>query len=441
MPTNLLTMVECKNSVCKGVAIRKLHDGGGLYLWVFPDGKKYWRMRYSIAGKEKSLSLGVFPRVGLKDAREKRDGIHRHLTNRRDPSAERKSEERKRRLAHANSFEAVAVEWCEKRRHTWVPHHAKDVERRLQNNVFPIIGDRPISQIEAPELLEAIRKIESRGSFDLAHRVLQVCGQVFRYGIYTSRCTRDLSVELRGALAPHVKKNQAAVRPEELPNLLRAIAGYEVLGDRQTMLALQLLALTFVRTNELIGATWPEINLNESVWTIPAESMKMRQEHVVPLSTQAAKILGMLKPLTGSSRFLFPGRNVAKPISNNTLLFALYRLGYKGIMTGHGFRAVASTILNESGFRSDVIERQLAHCERNAIRGAYNRAEYLPERRTMMQWWADYVDSATNPSKERAASKNPNRLKSKKRAAPVQQHRHGANHSRLIGGSHGYSKP
>jgi integrase len=242
-------------------------------------------------------------------------------------------------------------------------------------------------------LLQTVRKIEARGAYDLAHRVLQVCGQVFRYGIATGRCTRNLSTDLRGALTPHKKQHQAAVRPEELPELLRVIAKYDETGDKQTRLALQLLTQTFVRTNELIGAEWAEFDLSNAFWIIPAGRMKMKAEHVVPLSKQAVFILTELKNISGSSRFVFPGRNRDKPISNNTMLFALYRLGYKGKMTGHGFRAVASTILNEAGFNPDVIERQLAHCERNEVRGAYNRAEYLPERKRMMQYWAEYLES------------------------------------------------
>jgi len=219
-----------------------------------------------------------------------------------------------------------------------------------------------------------------------------VCGQVFRYGIATGRCSRNLAADLRGALTPYKKKHQAAVRPEEFPVLLRAIAGYEDIGDKQTRLALQLLALTFTRTNELIGATWAEFDIDAAIWTVPAERMKMKTEHVVPLSKQAIAILEELKVIGGGSRFVFPGRNRDRPISNNTMLFALYRLGYKGRMTGHGFRAVASTMLNEKGFRADVIERQLAHSERDEVRGAYNRAEYLPERKKMMQQWANYLD-------------------------------------------------
>jgi integrase len=392
MATNLLSAAHCKNANSNGAGIRKLSDGDGLYLWVYLDSRKYWRLRYWQAGKEKSLSLGVYPLVSLSDARKKRDELRKQLQAGLDPSAERKATNLRKELAAENSFEAVAREWYGKQLHTWVPHHASDVKRRLENNIFPGICKRPIDEIQAPELLITIRTIETRGAYDLAHRVLQVCGQVFRYGIATGRCTRNLSTDLRGALTPHKKQHQAAVRPEELPELLRAIARYDETGSEQTRLALQLLAQTFVRTNELIGAEWAEFDMNNALWIIPSGRMKMKAEHVVPLSTQAVLILAELKEISGSSRFVFPGRNRDKPISNNTMLFALYRLGYKGKMTGHGFRAVASTILNETGFNPDVIERQLAHCERNEVRGAYNRAEYLSERKRMMQHWADHLD-------------------------------------------------
>lgn len=389
----MLTDPKCKNAKAEGRAVRKLPDVGGLQLWVYPDGRKYWRLRYWIAGKEKSLSLGVYPDVSLEEARARRDAERKRLDSGLDPSAERRAQKLRARTAAENSFEAVAREWYQKQVHTWVPGHACDVLRRLETNAFPFIGRRPISELEAPELLAAMRQIEERGAYDLAHRVLQVCGQVFRYGIATGRCSRDVAADLRGALTPHQKKHQAAVRPEELPELLRAINTYESVGDKQTMLALQLLVLTFVRTNELIGATWAEFDMDAGIWAIPAQRMKMNAEHVVPLSRHSLAILQDLRAIGGGSRFVFPGRNRDKPISNNTMLFALYRLGYKGKMTGHGFRAVASTILNEQGWRPDVIERQLAHCERNEVRGAYNRAEYLPERMKMMQAWADYVDA------------------------------------------------
>jgi integrase len=400
MQQNWLSDRKCKNAKCpSGQSVAKLHDGGGLYLWTFPNGRKYWRLRYTLAGKEKSLSLGVYPYVPLADARGKRDGVQQQRHAGLDPSRERKTEKRNKKLAAANSFESVALEWLTKQENACSPKHVATLKHRLEVDVFPTLGDRPIAEIDAPELLSAMRVIESRGSFDLAHRVLQVCGQIFRYGIATGRCTRNLSLDLRGALTPHVKGRQNAVRPEELPALVKAIATYDTLGDKQTRLALQLLALTFVRTGELIGAEWSEVDVDNGMWTIPAERMKMKAEHLVPLSRQALALLAEMKPISGTSRFVFPGRNPAVPMSNNTMLFALYRLGFKGRMSGHGFRAVASTILNESGLWSaDAIERQLAHCERNAVRGAYNRAEYLPERKRMMQWWGDYVDAAANQS-------------------------------------------
>jgi integrase len=369
----------------------RLFDGGGMYLEIAPSGGKWWRFKYRFDGKEKRLSLGVFPDVALAAARKRRDEARELIADGKDPGAQRKAAKREAEGRAANSFEAVAREWYAKQSHTWVTTHANDVLRRLEGNLFPEIGDKPIAELEAPDLLAAVQRIEERGARDLAHRVLQVAGQVLRYGIATGRCKRDLSADLKGALAPHKSKHQAAVTAEELPELLRAIDGYGELGDKLTGYALRLLALTFVRTGELIGAQWQEFDLDAAVWIIPAERMKMKTEHVVPLSRQAVEILRELQAIGGGSRYVFPGRNPDKPISNNTMLFALYRLGYKGKMTGHGFRAVASTILNEAGFRPDVIERQLAHCERNDIRGAYNRAEYLPERRKMMQQWADML--------------------------------------------------
>jgi len=250
--------------------------------------------------------------------------------------------------------------------------------------------------VTAPILLATARKIEHRGAHDLAHRMLAVAGQVFRYAIATGRCERDPTPDLRGALTTHTPKNQNAIKAEELPALLRAIDGYDAIGDRQTALALRLLCLTFVRTSELIGATWDEFRDLDGAaptWEIPAERMKMKAAHVVPLAPQAVAILRELQGIGGGSRFILPGRNMDKPISNNTLLFALYRLGYKGKMTGHGFRAVASSALNEAGYRPDVIERQLAHKEPNKVRAAYNRTEYLPERRKMMRQWAGMADA------------------------------------------------
>lgn len=374
---------------------QRLWDGGGLYLEIAPTGGKLWRLKYRYLGKEKLLALGKWDVVTLRDARELRDEWKKILAKGLDPSAVRKKSKLEAQHRAANSFEAAAREWYSKHAKVWVPHHAADVLRRLESNLFPDLGRRPLAEISAPELLAAVRKVEQRGAYDLAHRMLQVASQVFRYGVATGRCERDPAPDLRGALTPHKARNQAAVKPEELPELLRAIQSYDRVGDRQTALALRLLALTFVRTGELIGATWAEFELEGKipVWIVPAERMKMRTEHVVPLSKQALEVLRELRTLAGESRYILPGRNPDKTISDNTLLYALYRLGYKSRMTGHGFRAIASTLLNEAGFRADVIERQLAHCERNDVRGAYNRAEYLQERRAMMQQYADMLDA------------------------------------------------
>lgn len=393
-----LTATAIKNAK-PGLKPKRLHDTGGLYLEVAPSGGKWWRLAYRHEGKRKLLSLGTFPDVLLEKARRRRDEARTLIADGIDPAAQRKADKRTAAGRAANSFEAVAREWYKKQAHIWVANHATDVLRRLEANLFPDLGELPIAEVDAPKLLAAVRKIESRGAHDLAHRVLQVASQVFRYGVATGRCARDPAPDLRGALTPHVKKHQAAVTPDELPALLRAIRGYHTIGDRLTGLGLEMLALTFVRTNELIGAKWDEIDLDGATWIIPAERMKVPAEHVVPLSRQAIAVLRELRALGGGSRFVFPGRNPDKPISNNTLLFALYRLGYKSRMTGHGFRAVASTMLNESGFRPDVIERQLAHTEPNAVRAAYNRSTLLPERRKMMQQWADMLDALVEGAK------------------------------------------
>jgi integrase len=383
---------------------QRLWDSGGLYVEIAPAGGKWWRWKYRHGGKEKRIGFGTFPAVSIRMAREARDDARKLLNAGTDPSAQRQKEKRDRRSAEADGFEAIAREWFDKHSRVWTKKHADDVLRRLEANLFPEIGDRPIAEVadNPPLLLAAVRKVESRGALDLAHRMLGVAGQVCRYAIASGRCARDPSRDLRGALIPHVRRHQAAVNPKELPALLREIDGYDKIGDLQTKLALRLLCLTFVRTNELIGARWTEfadLDGKAPTWTIPAERMKMKAEHVVPLSRQAVDVLRDLRSIAGDSEFVLPGRNRDKPISNNTLLFALYRLGYKGKMTGHGFRAVASSMLNEAGHRADVIERQLAHKEPNKIRNAYNRAEYLPERRKMMQQWADTLAALANGAK------------------------------------------
>jgi integrase len=386
-----LTVTAVRNTKPEKKPLR-LYDSDGMYLEITPAGGRWWRLAYRFGGKRKLLSLGTFPDVTLPEARERRDDARKLIAKKIDPSAQRKAEKGDQKVRNANSFEAVAREWYGRHSPTWVATHSTDVLRRLEGNLFDEIGDKPVAEITAPVLLAAIRKIEARGAHDLAHRVLGVAGQVFRYAVATGRCERDPSGDLRGALTPHKRRNQAAVTAEELPDLLRKIAAYGEIGDKLTAAALRLLALTFVRTGELVGATWDEIDIESAVWIVPPTRMKMGNEHVVPLSRQAIEVLKAIPRIDGS-RYVFPGRDPDKPMSNNTMLFALYRLGYKHKMTGHGFRAVASTMLNEAGFRPDVIERQLAHVERNAVRAAYHRAEYLQERQAMMQQWADMLDA------------------------------------------------
>jgi integrase len=396
MKNTPLTALEVKNAATvDGQTIRKLHDGGGLYLWVRDDGSKAWRMRFWVAGKEKSLSLGTYPKVSLGEARLKREELQKQINAGLDPSQERKTKKIADKKAVENTFEVVAREWYGRQINQWVHSHAIDVKRRLEADLFPSLGKRPIGKITAEELLLTVRKIEARGAHDLAHRVLQVSGQVFRYGIGTSRCLRDWSQDLKGTLTAPERHHQPSVDVKELPDLLRAIAGYEALGgDKQTRLGLLLLALVFTRTNELIAATWDEFDIKNALWCVPASRMKMKRDHLVPLSKQALEILAELKTMAGDSPWILPGRSNLKPISNNTLLYGLYRAGFKGRMTGHGFRSVASTILHESNeFSSDWIEMQLAHIEGNSSKAAYNKAMYLPGRRVMMQWYADQLEA------------------------------------------------
>jgi integrase len=370
----------------------KMMDGRGLFLLLTPSGGRWWRFRYAFAGKEKLLSLGTYPEVSLKAAREARDDARKLVAKGTDPSAARQEEKRALREAAANDFETVAREWLETVKARWVPVYHADTLKRFKAFVFPAIGRDPIASVTAPGLLALLRKIEARGTLVTAHKVLHACGQVFRYGLATGRCERNPAVDLRGALKALPRpKHMAALSASDLPVFLQKIEDYD--GEVQTKLALRLLALTFVRTNELRGAAWTEIDLDKGEWTIPAERMKSKEPHHVPLSRQAVEAFETLGQLNGKLPWVFAGRAPSQPMSKNTVLFALYRMGYHSRMTGHGFRALASTTLNEMGFRPDVIERQLAHTERNAVRAAYHRSQYLEERTTMMQQWADYLDS------------------------------------------------
>lgn len=365
-----------------------------MYLEVMPSGAKYWRLKYRIDGKEKRAALGVYPNVSLLEARKERDKIKESVRAGLDPTHEKRRLKLERTLDRANLFEAVAREWHDKQKVGWTEKHANRVWKMIENELLAPLGARPIREISAPELLAVMRTIESRDALDISHRCLQTASQIFRYAIATGRADRDPAPDLRGALKTRAVVHMKRIGESELPELMQKIATYD--GDLQTRLALQLLALTFVRTVELRNAEWSEIDEVKAEWRIPAAKMKMRSEHIVPLSTQALAVIKQLRELNGNWALLFPSRsNARKPISENTVLYALYRLGYHSRMTGHGFRGLASTILNENGFNSDWIERQLAHTEQNSVRAAYNHAQYLPERRRMMQWWGAYLEQSS----------------------------------------------
>jgi len=375
----------------------KLSDERGLYLLIAVQGSKYWRLKYRFMGKEKVLAIGVYPDISLSEAREKRDNAKRQLANEIDPGILKQVSKRADQATLENSFEAIAREWFAKYSIAWVKGHSTKILNRLENDIFPWIGKNAISEITAPQLLSVLRRIESRGTLDTVHRAHQDCGRIFRYGIAVGKCERDPSADLRGAIPPAKVKHRAAIlEPSKLAELLRAIKGYQ--GYFVTKSALQLAPLVFARPGELRNAEWSEINLKLAEWSIPAEKMKMKQAHIVPLSLQAIQILQELYPLTGKGQYLFPGcRTKSRPISDNTINAALRRLGYDATeLTAHGFRATARTILDEVlEFRPDIIEHQLAHAVKDPNGRAYNRTSHLQVRREMMQKWANYLDELT----------------------------------------------
>ena len=374
---------------------QKVTDERGLYLLVNPTGSKLWRWKYRVLGKEKVLPLGQYPDVSLAQARDGREAARKLLASGTDPMAQRKAVKVARQFAADNSFATVAGLWWENWRPARTPRHADYVLRRLEADVFPAIGARPIADIEAPELVRMVKVIEARGAMDIAKRCLETCGQIFRYAVAHGLASRNPAADLRPAdvLKSRKKENYARVDAKELPELLRRIESYQ--GSTITRLAMRLMAMTFVRTSELIGARWVEFDLEAARWDIPADRMKMATPHIVPLSTQAVNLLQSLHFLTGHSTLLFPGeRDHEKPMSNNTILGALARMGYKGRMTGHGFRGIASTQLHEMGYDHAHIELQLAHQERNSVSASYNHATYLPQRAAMMQEWSNYLDAS-----------------------------------------------
>ena len=388
----MLTDTAIKKAQPRAKAYR-LTDERGMHLLVQPNGSKLWQLRYRHGGKERTASLGQYPDISLKEARERRDATRKTIAQGIDPVAEKRAQREAAQATTHNTFEAVARQWWQQWHGARSARHAGYVWRRLEADVFPAIGERPINQVETRELVKMVKAVADRGALDIAKRCFETTGQIFRYAIAHGVAERNPAADIKpGDILPSRRKeNYARVDARELPALLRKIEAY--VGTPATRLAMKLMALTFVRTSELIGARWDEFDLEAARWDIPAERMKMKTPHIVPLSTQAVDVLRTLHTVTGHRELLFPGeRSPRKPMSNNTILMALDRMGYKGTMTGHGFRGVASTVLHEQGFDHAHIELQLAHTPRNAVSAAYNHATYLPQRAAMMQWWSDYLD-------------------------------------------------
>lgn len=384
----------------------KISDGGGLHLIVKPNGARLWRMAYRFAGKQKTLALGAYPAVSLQKARSERENARKLLADGVDPSVKKRRDRLTAKVSANTTLKSVALEWLDNRRQAIDSDYADAILRRLETDIFPALGTRPIADIDAQELLQVLRRVEKRGALEQVRKLRQTVGQVVRYAILTGRAKHDFTTALNGALKPKGRERHHTAMPrEDLPAFLRALDTYD--GDPRTAIALRLVVLTMTRTTELRASQWSEFeNLDgsEPLWRIPAQRMKMKTEHLVPLPLQAVEALRELRALPGSnnSPCLFPSPSREGFMSNNTMLFGLYRLGYHSRATVHGFRGLASTILNEMGFNSDWIERQLAHDERDQVRGAYNAAQYLPGRRAMLQHWAEWLDEAKRSNKTTA---------------------------------------
>lgn len=387
---------------------QKISDGGGLYIHLSPAGGKLWRLFYRFDGKQKTLALGKYPDVSLVEARKRREEARELLGQGIDPGEHKKQIKAAvaaEAVEQAITFEAVAREWYGKKHIAWTPGHQKKILARLENQLFPCLGNRSFSSLEVSDYLGAIQKAEARGTIETAHRLAQLCGQISRYARISGIAKHDVAAGLTEALSPVQTKHYAAITsPADLGHLLLAIDAYQ--GEPAICHALRILPYVFVRSGELRGAMWEEIDLDTAEWIIPAARMKMRRPHVIPLARQVVKLLHSMRDYSGSHGLVFPSSfSASRCISDMGLLNALRRMGYsKEVMTVHGFRTTASTLLNEHGYNRDWIEAQLAHAERNAIRDAYNRAEYLPERRRMMQEWADYLDSLRGQSDQQSAN-------------------------------------
>lgn len=375
----------------------KLSDERGLFLLVKTSGARYWRMKYRVAGKEKKLSIGVYPDVSLAEARVKRDEARKVIAEGGDPSEKKQLEKLSKKISTVNTFHALATEWHKHKCNSWSESYAESVLEALEKDIFPYVGKRPVAEILPLEMLDVLRLIEKRGSLEKLRKVRQFCNQIFRYAIATGRATINPAGELTGTLTAPKTNHFPHLTAEELPVFLTRLAQYH--GSPITRIATNLLLLTGVRTIELRAAEWSEFDFQNSLWTIPENRMKMRRKHIVPLSNQVIALLQELRAMTGHYQLVFPGRcNINKPMSEASVNMVLKRIGYDGRATGHGFRHTMSTILHEQGFNSAWIEMQLAHVDKNAIRGTYNHAQYLDGRREMMQWYADYIDSLADSS-------------------------------------------
>jgi integrase len=389
-----LTEMKVKNAKFDETKkVTKIFDEKGMFLQVMKNDSKYFKFQYYYAGKQQLISLGVYPETSLKEARARRDEARKMLDNGINPSSVRKLNKNSLLEDTENNFQSVATEWFVKFQSKWTPQHAKTKWRSLEKDIFPYLGKTPIKNITPQDVLNVLNRIQSRGAIETAHRAKSICSEIFRHGVLNSKCSTDPTLILRGALLPTQTKNMASITDtEKLSGLLKAIDGYE--GEFVTRCALKLAPLVFVRPGELRHAEWSEIDFDKREWRIPAVKMKMRRLHIVPLSKQAIAVLKEIQPLTGHWKYVFPSvRSKDRAMSNNTINAALHRMGYtKEEVTAHGFRGTASTLLHENGFKSAIIEVQLAHMEQNKVKAAYNHAEYLAERTDMMQWWADFLD-------------------------------------------------
>ncbi|WP_272572108.1 MULTISPECIES: tyrosine-type recombinase/integrase [unclassified Providencia] len=373
----------------------KLSDGGGLYLLVKTNGGKYWRLKYRIDGKEKLLAIGVYPTVTLADARRKRDDAKRLLADGIDPNQQRKEQKQASKIDSVNTFKNIALEWYEGRKERWSVGYRDDMMDAFEKDVFPYIGNRPIAEIKPMELLEVLSIMEKRGATEKLKKVRQRCGEVWKYAIITGRAEYNPAPDLASAFVPHKREHYAHLSVSELPDFLSSIDKY--MGSQIVRVALRVLILTGVRPGELRKAEWSEINFDTKIWEIPSEKMKMRRPHIVPLSEQVIDLLRQIHPISGSYQYIFPSRtDYRKHISDMALNTMIRRMGYSGRATGHGFRHTMSTILHEQGYNTAWIETQLAHVDKNSIRGTYNHAQYIDRRREMLQWYADYMGALEN---------------------------------------------